>query len=122
MSNVEVTGRYEEDEVLELLREQACHAFFLPSVWPETYCYTLSIAFHAGLPSLCFDIGAQAQRIRECGGVVLPTKLWTDPAQINDHLLAFVRGSSPREAIRDPGPRRDSNSRISRPKKTSRRQ
>ena len=122
MSNVEVTGRYEEDEVLELLREQACHAFFLPSVWPETYCYTLSIAFHAGLPSLCFDIGAQAQRIRECGGVVLPTKLWTDPAQINDHLLAFVRGSSPREAIQDPGLRHEFDSRISRPKKTSRRQ
>ena len=36
----------------------------LPSVWPETYSYTLSIALQAGLPVAAFDIGAIARRIR----------------------------------------------------------
>ena len=32
-----------------LLARERCHLSFFPSVWPETYCYTLSQAFFAGL-------------------------------------------------------------------------
>ena len=37
---------------------------FLPSIWPETWCFTLSEAWAAGLYAVVFDLGAQAERMR----------------------------------------------------------
>jgi len=85
---ITITGRYEEAEVFERLEETACHCAFLPSVWPETFSYTLSIAFAAGLYPVCFDLGAPRERITEAGfGKLLP--LASSPAAINDALLAL---------------------------------
>ena len=39
----------------------------IPSTWPETWCFALTDAWEAGLPALVFDIGTQAQRVRETG-------------------------------------------------------
>ena len=65
--NVRVTGPYREAEVFDHLGRARCHLAFLPSLWPETYMYTLSIAMAAGLYTVCYDIGAQADRLREWG-------------------------------------------------------
>ena len=43
---------------------QRPHLAFLPSVWPETWCYALGAAWRAGLAAVAFDLGAQAERIR----------------------------------------------------------
>ena len=60
----------------------------LPSVWPETYCYTLSVALRAGLYPVCFDIGAPAERLRSLGcGELLPVE--SKPGWINERLLAL---------------------------------
>lgn len=64
---VTVTGRYQEGQALETLRDLAPHAVWLPSVWPETYSYTLSLALQAGLPVVAFDLGAIAARLRRIG-------------------------------------------------------
>ncbi|WP_428376342.1 glycosyltransferase [Lichenicoccus sp.] len=82
----EVTGAYREDEAVALIRDRACDLAWLPSIWPETWCFTLSLAWRAGLGAVCFDIGAQAERIRATGrGAVLPLAL---PAPlVNDTLL-----------------------------------
>jgi GT2 family glycosyltransferase/glycosyltransferase involved in cell wall biosynthesis len=86
LPNVSCTGAYKEEEVFDLLARERCHCAFFASLWPETYCYTLSIAFMGQLPPIAFDLGAQAARIRETGfGHVLP--LTTDPRAINDALL-----------------------------------
>ena len=34
------------------------------SVWRETYCYTADEAMMMGLPVICFDVGAHAERVR----------------------------------------------------------
>ncbi|GBR43660.1 glycosyltransferase [Neokomagataea thailandica] len=67
-----VTGEYKEDEVYNLIKEYNPDIGFIPSISPETWCYALSILWKAGLEVMCFDIGAQAERVRERKGVILP--------------------------------------------------
>ena len=83
---VEVTGRYVDAEVSHLLRREQPDLVFLPSVWPETWCYALDHALSAGLPVVAFDIGAIAERLRALGShTLLPLDL--DARQINNRLM-----------------------------------
>ena len=84
---VRVTGSYREGEGEVLVRGQRPALAFLPSLWPETWCFTLGLAWRAGLRAAVFDIGAQAERVRATGhGWILPLGL---PATaINNALLA----------------------------------
>jgi hypothetical protein len=62
---------------------------FLPSVWPETWCYSLSLLWQAGLWPVAFDLGAQGARVSARGvGTLLPAGL--PAARIND-VLGAVR-------------------------------
>ena len=83
-----VTGPYREAELPEQLAALKPHLAFLPSICPETWCFTLSEAWAAGLPTIVFDLGAQAARVKATGrGLVLPLGL---PAtRINDMLLNY---------------------------------
>jgi glycosyltransferase involved in cell wall biosynthesis len=88
--NVHVTGRYRETEVYDRLKASRCHLAFLPSECPESHMYTLSIAMAARLFVVCFDLGAQALRVRAGGwGKAIPIEL--DPAAINDELIAAAK-------------------------------
>jgi GT2 family glycosyltransferase/glycosyltransferase involved in cell wall biosynthesis len=83
-----ITGPYLESDAEVLIRQQELHLAWLPSVWPETWCYALGLALRAGLGAAAFDIGAQAERIRATGrGWLLPLGL-SIPA-INNALLAL---------------------------------
>jgi GT2 family glycosyltransferase/glycosyltransferase involved in cell wall biosynthesis len=85
-----VTGPYAEAEAVALIRAHDPHLAWLPSVCPETWCFTLGHAWRAGLLVAAFDIGAPAERIRRSRrGWLLPLGL-TAPA-INNALLA-IRG------------------------------
>lgn len=64
---VEVTGPYRETEIWDRLEDAACHLAWLPSIWPETYMYTLSVALAAGFRPVVYDLGAQAERVAETG-------------------------------------------------------
>lgn len=57
------TGRYKEAELPQLLASEQPDLILFASQWPETYSYTLSAAFEAGLPVLVPDVGAFAERI-----------------------------------------------------------
>jgi GT2 family glycosyltransferase/glycosyltransferase involved in cell wall biosynthesis len=82
-----VTGPYREEDAVGLIRAQGAQLAFLPSIWPETWCFTLGLAWRAGLAVAAFDLGAPAERIRRTGrGWLLPLGL-PAPA-INNALLA----------------------------------
>ena len=83
-----ITGEFVAGEAETLIRAQGADLAFLPSVWPETWCFALSDAWRAGLPAAVFDIGTPALRVRQSGrGWVLPLGL---PApRVNDVLLAL---------------------------------
>jgi glycosyltransferase involved in cell wall biosynthesis len=83
---VRITGRYEPHEAVALVRRQEAALAWLPSIWPETWCYTLTEAWQAGLDVLAFDIGAPAERIRRTGrGWVCP--LGISATALNDRML-----------------------------------
>ncbi len=93
MEHFTMTGQYREEEMGDLLAHYRPHLVFIPSIWPETYCYTLSYAWRYGIYPVVFDIGAPASRIRTLGegggGAILPYALAHKPQALNDALLAL---------------------------------
>lgn len=80
---VTITGPYQEGDGARLLREVGADLVWFSSVWPETYSYTLSDAFVAGVMPVAFDLGAIASRIRDAEwGHVMPLELLLDPVGI----------------------------------------
>ncbi len=61
---VTITGPYDDAKLQTLIVQHHPDCIFLPSVWPETYSFTLSHALESGLPIVTFDIGAMATRTR----------------------------------------------------------
>ncbi len=90
LTNVEITGPYREEQVDELIANTGAQVALLPSVWPETYSYTLSIAMRNGLHPVAFDLGAIAERLRATqSGTLL--HLSASAAEINQSLLQAGR-------------------------------
>ena len=82
-----ITGEFAADEATALIKAQQPTLAWLPSIWPETWHYALTDAWRAGLRTVAFDIGAQAERIRRTArGILLPLGL--PPAGINAALLS----------------------------------
>ena len=88
---VHITGGYDESEAVDLIRAQQAEMGFLPALWPETWSYTLSLMWQAGLDVVAFDLGAPAERIRQTRrGHLLPLNL--PPASACRALLAYRTG------------------------------
>jgi glycosyltransferase involved in cell wall biosynthesis len=85
------TGAYGSDqEAMDLLRTLRIDLVLIASIWPETYCYTLSLARAAGVPPVVFDLGAPAERLRARGeGVIVDPALARDVSAFNDLLLGL---------------------------------
>ena len=85
------TGRYASNEAcFALLKEVEPDFILLPSIWPETYCYTLSIALQSRNPIIVFDIGAQAERLRGVrNAIILDRAIIAHPEWINDAILTL---------------------------------
>lgn len=69
---LEITGRYNNNEISDLLAKYQIGIVLIPSIWPETYSYTASEAIYSGYPIVVFDIGAPADRVRNlnCGWIL----------------------------------------------------
>lgn len=71
-ANLRVTGRYEVEELPQIMKREKVDVVFIPSVWPETFSYTTSEAISMGLPVACYNLGAPAERVSAYGkGLVL---------------------------------------------------
>ena len=85
---VHITGKYASQDVIRLIRQQQAQVAWLPSIWPETWCYTLTHAWRAGLNVLAFDIGTPAERIRQTErGWLCPLGL--APQVLNERMLSL---------------------------------
>lgn len=92
-----VSGRYEEPELLELVRRERPHLLFFPSVTPETWCFALTEALRSGVPIAALGHGAIAERLRQSGaGVLIP--VGADAPEVNDRLLAAAGADLRKEA------------------------
>jgi glycosyltransferase involved in cell wall biosynthesis len=82
---INVHGYYRVGELPSLLQRHRVGLVVVPSIWPEAYCLVISEAWHAGAVVVAFDLGAQAERIREHGGG------WLAPLESGvDGLVAIV--------------------------------
>lgn len=57
-------GAYDRNSVDDLIAGIAPNFAAILSIWPETYCHTLTECWAAGLPVLGLDVGAVGERIR----------------------------------------------------------
>ncbi len=64
-AGVHITGRYEDESALDILKTVNPDLVFLPSIWPETYSYVLDIAIQFGCPISVFNIGALPERLNQ---------------------------------------------------------
>ena len=65
--NLKIHGNYKIDDLPKILNKYQVDMFILPSMWPETFCYTASEMMHFNLPIVSFSIGAHAERIANYG-------------------------------------------------------
>lgn len=79
-------GRYVRDEIVGRLLEARIDASLLLSPWDETFCYTLSESWAAGVPAIVSERGALAERMRATGAGAVAR----DPAEAADLLRLSV--------------------------------
>lgn len=58
-------GKYNRDNLSNLLISNNIHLICFFQIWPETYSYTLNEAVSTGIPVLSFDIGAGSERVKK---------------------------------------------------------
>ena len=70
--NLYKTGGYSRDELPELYDKFKIDLVCVLSVWPETFCYTISEALLCGIPVMVSKLGAMGERIEKngCGIIV----------------------------------------------------
>lgn len=86
-AGVRVLGAYKADSLRDIVQQNKISVFFMTSIVPETFGYTISEAMEMGLPIVAFDIGAQGRRVRLYDkGKVIP--LDSTPADIYSALNA----------------------------------
>ncbi len=85
---VTITGPYVDQDIQSLIHRHRPDCIFLPSIWPETYSFTLSHALASGLPIVTFDIGAMGTRTRGLDQVLQLPLSWHDAPQL---ILSTIR-------------------------------
>jgi glycosyltransferase involved in cell wall biosynthesis len=65
--NVIVHGAYQREAFNDHVAQIRPHVGAVLSIWPETWCHTLTELWAAGLPVVGFDIGAVGERLRATG-------------------------------------------------------
>lgn len=77
-----VHGSYAVDDLPQLVARYGITHWLIPSIWPETFCYTVHECLATGLPTLAFGIGAHGDAVRTAAnGIVMPFDLESDLSQ-----------------------------------------
>ncbi len=68
------TGKYQRDEIIDLIRESKVDVMLLLSPWPETFSYTLSETWMAGVPAIVSPYGAFTERVQQTGAGIVASE------------------------------------------------
>lgn len=73
----QIHGAFDPAEIADLAERYGITCWLIPSIWPETFSFTTHEAIATGLPVIVFDLGAQADAVRNSvvsggQGAVLP--------------------------------------------------
>lgn len=61
-------GRYQRENFGQLVSQIKPHYIGVFSIWPETYCHTLTESWASGVPVIAIALGAVKERIEQHGG------------------------------------------------------
>ncbi len=81
-------GRYNRDQFCEKVTQIKPSFVAIFSIWPETYCHTLSEAWSCGIPVLASDIGTIKERVVNHGGGWLLD--YENPAAAYQRILDII--------------------------------
>jgi GT2 family glycosyltransferase len=85
IANIVDHGEYQGDELISLLQQNKIDVVILPSIAPETFMYTISESWAAGIPVIVNNIGAPKERVEVSGlGWVVDFTQDTYLSQISD--------------------------------------
>ena len=66
------TGRYNKEDLPNIIIEHEVDIFLIPSIWPETFSYTTQEIISMDMPLMVFNLGAPAERVKHYSkGIVL---------------------------------------------------
>jgi glycosyltransferase involved in cell wall biosynthesis len=86
-----VHGRYERSDLPALFAHYRAKLVLFPSEGPESFSYTLSEAWRAGMPALVPPIGALAERVESShAGWIMSDDEWRDDLRMLDRLLTLL--------------------------------
>jgi len=71
-------GPYGREELPRIIADIGPSFGLILSIWPETYCHTLTELWACGIPVIAFDMGAVGDRMRETGGGWLTSQATAD--------------------------------------------
>lgn len=76
-------GPYKKETLPELMEKNEIDIIFIPSICPETFCYTVEEAIKMELPVAVFDIGAPSERVKKYKkGIILDYNRRYEPEYI----------------------------------------
>lgn len=85
------TGKYKREDISSLVEKFDVDVFFMSSICPETFSYTVSEIQSMNRPLLSYDLGAQGERTKEYKfGKVIP--LHASPKVILDTIKGLCEG------------------------------
>jgi hypothetical protein len=80
--SIALHGSYMVSDLPHLVSQYGVTHWLIPSIWPETFCYTVHEALATGLPVLAFGLGAQGDAVRAAeNGIEMPFDAKADLAQ-----------------------------------------
>ncbi|MEM1724775.1 MAG: glycosyltransferase, partial [Thermoplasmata archaeon] len=63
--NLIIHGKYDKQMLPDIIEKNEIDIIFIPSIWPETFCYTAEEAMKMGMPIVIFNLGAPYERVLE---------------------------------------------------------
>ena len=91
--DVFITGPYDKERLRDVLQNLGVTIGLIASVWPETYHYVTQELMNLGLPLVCFDLGAPAERIRAWEHGMVAREISAQGALDALEMLDMRRGS-----------------------------
>ena len=65
IENITITGKYKPSQLPKIIKKHKIDIIFIASIWPETFSYTTSEAISMDIPVVCYNMGAQSERIEK---------------------------------------------------------
>ncbi|WP_323735685.1 glycosyltransferase [Methanosphaera sp. ISO3-F5] len=89
-------GYYKRSEFCKEVEKIKPHFIGLFSIWPETYCHTLTESWGCGIPVITLDMGALGERVKRHGGGYF---IENNPKKAYDKIIEISENDSQYDEI-----------------------